>query len=51
MHEGLIIADTHAGNVGEVFRGDKPGVYVITDPGQVAVLRRELSSPEIEVIR
>lgn len=34
----VFFGDIHAGNVGRVFRGGPTGIWVITDPGHVAVL-------------
>lgn len=34
----VFFGDIHAGNVGRVFRGGEQGLWVITDPGHVAVL-------------
>jgi len=39
LDEGLLLADVHTGNVGQVTRGAGNSVWVITDPGHVVPIR------------
>ncbi len=51
MKAGLLVGDAHLNNVGVVERGRCGGsLYVLTDPGHTAPLRRKLSQVEIPMI-
>lgn len=50
MENGMLLCDIHANNVGLVDRGKCRSIWAITDPGNVLLLRRDLSKTTIQSI-